>query len=127
MEEYYANSLSLIDKDVRHDIFNGNHPIYTKVRDRVPTYYGEECEVENSLLADGCFIDGEVEESVLFRNVTVCEDAKVEQSIIMNDTVIGKGAQIKFAILDKNVTVTPGTKLIGTAANPVIIKRGETV
>ena len=45
----------------------------------------------------------------------------------MNDTVIGKGAQIKYAILDKNVTVTPGAKLIGTPANPVIIKRGETV
>ena len=127
VEEYFANSLSLIKKDVRNDIFGGNHPVYTKVRDRVPTYYGEECEVENCLLADGCMIDGEVENSVLFRQVTVAKGAEVEYCIVMNDTVIGEGAELKYAILDKNVTVTPGAKLIGTMKSPIIVKRGETV
>ena len=125
--EYFANSMALLKKETREGLFNSHHTIFTKVRDRVPTYYGADCEVANSMLADGCFIDGAVEESVLFRNVTVCEDAKVENCIVMNDAVIGKGAQLKYAILDKNVTVTPGAKLIGTATNPVIIKRGETV
>ncbi len=127
VSEYFANSLALIDKDVRHDIFGGNHPIYTKVRDRVPTYYGENCEVEDCLVADGCFIEGEAENSVLFRQVTICEDAEVEDCVIMNDAVIGKGAELKYVILDKNVTVTPGAKLIGTKNTPIIIKRGETV
>ena len=125
--EYFTNSLSLIKKDIRADIFGGSHPVYTKVRDRVPTYYGEECEVEDSLIADGCMIDGEVEDSVLFRQVTICEDAEVEDCVIMNDTVVGKGAELKYVILDKNVTVNPGVKLIGTKQNPIIIKRGETV
>ncbi len=127
IEEYFANSLALIDKDIRHDVFGGNHPIYTKVRDRVPTYYGEDCEVENCLIADGCIIEGEAEDSVLFRQVTICEDAEVEDCVIMNDTVVGKGAELKYVILDKNVTVTPGAKLIGTKHNPIIVKRGETV
>jgi len=127
VEEYFANSMALIKKDVRNDIFNGAHVIYTKVRDRVPTYYGEECEVEDSLIADGCFIDGEVENSILFRQVTVAEDAEVEDCILMNDCVVGKGAELKYCILDKNVTVTPGAKLIGTKKNPIIVKRGETV
>ena len=127
VEEYFANSLSLIKKEVRKDIFNGAHVIYTKVRDRVPTYYGEDCEVEDSLIADGCFIDGEVENSILFRQVTVAEDAEVEDSILMNDCVVGEGAELKYVILDKNVTVTPGAKLIGTKKNPIIVKRGETV
>ena len=127
VEEYFANSLSLIKKDVRNDIFGGNHPVYTKVRDRVPTYYGEGCEIENCLLADGCMIDGEVENSVLFRQVTVAKGAEVEYCIVMNDTVIGEGAELKYAILDKNVTVTPGAKLIGTMKSPIIVKRGETV
>ena len=65
VEEYFYNSLALIDKDVRHDIFHGNHPIYTKVRFRVPTYYGETCKIENCLIADGCVLEGEVEDSVL--------------------------------------------------------------
>lgn len=125
--EYFDNSLSLIDKDVRHDLFHGNHPIYTKVRDRVPTYYGEECEIENCLVADGCVLEGEVEDSVLFRQVTVEAGAEVENCIIMNDSVVGAGAELKYVILDKNVTVTPGAKVIGTKNSPIIVKRGETV
>jgi len=127
VEEYYANSMSLIKKAVRDDIFNGNHPIYTKVRDRVPTYYGEECEIEDCLIADGCILEGEVEDSILFRQVTVAKDAEVEDCILMNDCVVGEGAELKYVILDKNVTVTPGAKLVGTKKNPIIVKRGETV
>lgn len=127
VEEYFANSLALIRKDVRHDIFHGNHPVYTKVRDRVPTYYGEDCEIENCLVADGCMLEGEAEDSVLFRQVSICKGAEVENCVIMNDTVVGEGAELKYVILDKDVTVTPGAKLIGTASNPIIIKRGETV
>ena len=127
VEEYFYNSLSLINKDIRHGMFGACHPIYTKVRDRVPTYYGEGCEVEDSIVADGCMIDGEVEESVLFRQVTICEGAEVENCIIMNDSVVGEGAKLKFVILDKDVTVRPGAKLYGTAKNPIIVKRGEIV
>ena len=125
--EYFANSMALLNKDVRKGIFHAHHPIFTKVRDRVPTYYGEDCEIENSLIADGCILDGEVEDSVLFRDVTVEKGAEVENCVIMNKAVIGEGAELKYVILDKDVTVTPGAKLIGTAANPIIIKRGETV
>ena len=127
VEEYFGNSLSLLKKDVRADLIGGAHPVYTKVRDRVPTYYAEGCEVEEALIADGCMIEGEVEESILFREVTICKDAEVENCIIFNESVIGEGAELKYAILDKNVTVTPGAKLIGTKKNPIIVKRGETV
>ena len=127
VEEYFHNSLSLIKKDVRDDIFNGNHPVYTKVRDRVPTYYGEDCEIEDCLIADGCMLNGEVEDSILFREVTIGKGAEVESCILMNDAVVGEGAELKYVILDKNVTVTPGAKVIGTKKNPIIIKRGETV
>ncbi len=127
VEEYFHNTMALIEKDVRADIFGGAHPVYTKVRDRVPTYYGEGCEIEDCLIADGCMLEGEVEESVLFREVTVGKGAEVENCIIFNDAVIGEGAELKYAILDKNVTVTPGAKLIGTKKNPIIVKRGETV
>ena len=127
IDEYYQNTLSLLDKNVRDDLFGGAHPIYTKVRDRVPCYYGEECEIQNVLLADGCMLEGEVEDSVLFRQVTVGKDAEVEHCIIMNDCVIGEGAQLKYVILDKDVTVTPGAKVCGTKEHPVVIKKGETV
>lgn len=127
VEEYFYNTLSLVKKEVRHDLFGANHPVYTKVRDRVPTYYGENCELEDVIVADGCIIDGEVENSVLFRQVTICEGAEVEDCVIMNDSVVGEGAKLKYVILDKDVTVRPGAKLYGTAKNPIIVKRGEVV
>ncbi len=125
--EYFENTLSLTQPAVRDDVFFRVHPIYTKVRDRVPSYYGEECDIENSLAADGCMLEGRVVDSVLFRQVTVKEGAEVDHCVLMNDAVIGEGAQLKYVILDKNVTVRPGSTLIGTAQNPIIIKGGETV
>lgn len=127
VEEYFNNSMALIQKEIRTDIFNGAHPVFTKVRDRVPTYYGEGSEVENCLLADGCILEGEVENSILFREVTVGKGADIENCILFNNAVIGEGAELKYVILDKDVTVTPGAKLIGTKKNPIIVKRGEIV
>ena len=127
ISDYCANSLALTKKEVRTDLFGGCHPIYTKVRDRVPSYYGEDCSIENCIVADGCFLEGEAEDSVLFRQVAIEKGAEVESCVIMNDTVIGENAEVKYAILDKNVTVRPGAKLIGTKKNPVIVKRGDTV
>ena len=127
VSEYFRNSLALIDKDVRHDLFGATHPVFTKVRDRVPSYYGENCEIKDCIVADGCMLEGQVENSVLFRNVTICDGAGVEDCVIMNDTTVGEGCELKYVILDKDVTVRPGSKLIGTPKNPIIIKRGEIV
>lgn len=127
IEEYYRNSMALIDKNIRHDMFGYNHPVFTRVRDRVPSFYGENCKIENCVVADGCMLEGGAKNSILFRNVTVCEGAQVEDCIIMNDTVVGEGATLKYVILDKDITVRPGATLCGTPNNPIIVKRGETV
>ena len=127
VEEYFQNSLSLIKKEVRDDLFSRNHPIYTKVRDRVPTFYGENCHIENCSVADGCMLGGSVKDSILFRQVTVYPGAQVENCVIMNDTVVSEGCNLKYVILDKDVVVRPGSNLIGTPTNPVIIKRGDVV
>ena len=126
-EQYFQNSLALVDKEVAYGIFHSHHNVYTKVRDCVPTYYGEDCKIENCLIADGCILEGQVEGSVLFRQVTIEKDAKVDKCVIMNDTVVGEGAELKYVILDKNVSVAAGTKLRGDKNHPIIIKRGETV
>ncbi|MBQ3529761.1 MAG: glucose-1-phosphate adenylyltransferase subunit GlgD [Oscillospiraceae bacterium] len=127
IEEYFRNSLSLLDRTTRHDLFYYNHPVYTRVRDRVPSYYGENSRVGNCIVADGCVLNGSVDASVLFRQVTVNEGCKIENCLILNDTVVGENCQLKYVILDKDVVVRPNTKLIGTPTNPIIIKRGEIV
>ncbi len=125
--EYFESNLSLTRKEIRDDLFGRNHPVYTKVRDRVPTFYGENSQVKNCTVADGCLLGGCVKNSVLFRQVTVYPTAQVENCVIMNDTVVGEGAQLKNVILDKDVVVRPGAILVGTQENPVVVKRGEVV
>lgn len=125
--EYYKSNLAIIDKDIRQNLFHGNHPVYTKVRDRVPSYYGENCKIVNCTVADGCMLDGTAKDSVLFRQVTIGEGSTVDACVIMNDTVVGENCELKCCILDKNVTVRPGSKLIGTPNSPIIIQRGEIV
>ena len=127
LNEYYHNSLALIDSEVRHDLFEGNHSVFTRVRDRVPSYYGEGCQIKNSILADGCILEGAVENSVLFRQITIGKNALVRNCVIMNDTVVGEGAQLECVILDKDVVVRPGAKLCGTPSHPLVVKRGEIV
>ena len=127
IEEYFHNSLALTEKSIRHDLFNYNHPVYTRVRDRVPSYYGEECDVKDCIVADGCMLGGKAKQSILFRQVTLNPGAVVENCIIMNDCVIGKGAKLKNVILDKDVVVSPGAELVGTINNPMIVKKGDAV
>jgi glucose-1-phosphate adenylyltransferase len=127
IESYYDNNMALLNKEVRDGIFLKEAPICTKVRDEHPTYYEDGTKVSNCIVADGCTMCGKVEDSVIFRKVVVEKDAHVKASIIMQGAKIGAGADLEYVILDKNVTVTPGATLKGTAKHPVIIRKGEIV
>ena len=88
--------------------------------------HGHNAAALDCIVADGCHIHGTVEDSVLFRDVTIARNAHVKNSIIMQSCTVGEGARLENVILDKNVEVSPGTVLIGSAENPVIIGKGET-
>lgn len=127
IESYYHNNLALLNKEIRDGIFLKDSPIYTKVMDEIPTYYEDGAKISNCIVADGCIMRGKVEDSVIFRGVTVEKDVSVKSSIIMQGAKIGVGASLECVILDKNVTVSDGSSLKGTPSHPVIIKKGETV
>ena len=126
-EEYYQSNLAILNDEVRADLFNPDRPIYTRVRDQVPSYYCDGSDIINCSVADGCMLDGFVKDSVLFRHVTIGAGCDIDKCLIMNDTVVGEGSILKHVILDKDVVVYPGAKLIGTPTTPVIIKRGDKV
>ena len=127
LQQYYTNNLSLLDQEVRHSLFQTSLPIYTKVRDAVPTLFGEHAQVPNCLVADGCHLFGKAENSVIFREVDIEEGAEVRDSIVMQGSRIGAGASIRYCILDKNVTIRPGTKLLGSKDHPLVVDKGDTV
>ncbi|MBQ3084443.1 MAG: glucose-1-phosphate adenylyltransferase subunit GlgD [Clostridia bacterium] len=127
VEEYYAVSMDMLTPALKNELFCAERPILTKVKDMVPTLYGFNAVASNSLIADGCVINGTVKNSILFRGVTVEEGAVVEDSIIMQNGVIGKDAVVCRTITDKNVTVSEGAKVQGAAALPFVIGKGKTV
>ena len=127
MQEYYANSMALLDADVRRGLFHSEIPIYTKPRDEVPTFYGKTAQVTHCVVADGSTFNGRCEDSVLFREVRVEENAVVKDCIVMQGCRIGTGAELQYVILDKQVTVRPYAKLMGSPEHPLYIKKVATV
>lgn len=126
LQSYYDISLALVAGDYKL-LFNNERPIYTKVRDNMPTTYGLNSDVRGSLIADGCIIKGKVENSILFRGVTIDEGATVRNSIVMQGTYIGQNAQVNYAILDKDVFVKPANDLSGAKTYPLYIGKNITV
>ncbi len=126
-EEYYRNSLAVLDADVRHGLFRSDLTIYTRPRNEVPAYIGPEAKFYDAIAGDGSVIAGYVDHSVLFRGVHVAQGAVIEDSVLLQDVDVGKDAQLRCVILDKDVRVRPGARLIGTPEHPVIVKRGEVV
>ena len=106
IQMYYRCNMELLDPEIRQQLFIENGKIYTKVKDEAPAKYNEEAEVRNSIIADGCIIEGTVENSVLFRGVTVAKGAVVRNSIVMQGSVVEENAWLDYAILDKNVSIT---------------------
>lgn len=126
MKSYFDENMKLLD-DYNLDGLFSRAPIYTKIRDDNPSRYINGAKATNVMVADGCIIEGEIENSILFRGVKVAKGAKVKNCILMQDTVIEAGANIEYLITDKNVTITAGKEMKGTDTFPFYIAKGHTV
>ena len=127
MQDYYDGNMELMQCDVRQQLFNPKRPIYTKVRDDAPAHYGMDASLNNSMVADGSIIEGEVDDCVLFRGVHVGKGSKLKNCVIMQDVVIGENCNLSHVVIDKDVTVTDGTSINGSDTYPVSISKGSVV
>ena len=126
-KSYFEENMRLLDPKNLDALFPEDKPVYTKVHDNAPTRYAMDCQVKNSMVADGCIIEGEVENCVLFRGVKVKKGAKVKNCVLMQNTVVEAGAEVEYAVTDKNVKITADKKLSGTDTFPVYVAKGHTV
>lgn len=125
LESYFACSMKLLEPDAREGLFNvRNRPVLTKVRNSAPTKYSEGAEVSNSLIADGCIIEGRVENSILFRGVKVGRGTVIRNSILMQDTYTGSDVDLNCVITDKNAVIKDGRHLSGCDTLPYFIGKG---
>lgn len=126
LKDYFDESMKLLD-DHNLDALFGPAPVYTKIRDDNPSRYMLGASVKNTMAADGCLIEGEVENCILFRGVKIAKGAKVKNSILMQDTVVEAGASVEYIITDKEVTISAGKEMKGTDSFPVYIAKRQTV
>ncbi|WP_321433215.1 glucose-1-phosphate adenylyltransferase subunit GlgD [Trichococcus flocculiformis] len=127
IDAYFSANMEMLEKNKFSALFHGSQHVITKVKNGAPTYYAKGAHVKNAQFATGCVIEGTVEDSSVFRKVTIAKDAEVRNSIIMQGSQIGEGAILEYCILDKNVTVGPGVTLKGTKDNLVVIEKNKTL
>lgn len=127
IQSYFRFNMDILNPQLLHQLFPSNRPVYTKVRDEMPARYQNEAKVINSMIADGCVINGTVEHSLLSRGVVIEKGATVKNSIIMQDCYIESGVQLENCILDKNARVRHDGRLIGPASYPIVISKNMVI
>ena len=120
-ESYFKSNMALLEPENARKLFVPKRSIYTKVSDNAPVKYDLDSKVSNSLIADGCIIEGEVENSVLFRGVKVGKGAKVKNCILMQGTVVGDNAELSYLITDKNVSICENHILTSSPQYPCLL------
>lgn len=127
IQQYYNASIAILDPTYAQYLFYQNGNILTKVKDAPSTLYAKGSEVNHSLIANGCVIEGTVENSIIFRDVHVGRGAIVRNSIVFQDTKISPRANLNYCIVDKFVHIGPGKVLMGDGGLPYVISKGASI
>ena len=127
VKEYYDRSMQLLDPAIRAELFTLERPIRAKGADKSSTYISEQGRCVNSLVAEGCRIEGTVENSILFPGVTVEAGAVVRNCILFKGTMVRRGAQMSYIVADKDVEVQEDRTLMGHATYPIVLSKGSVV
>jgi glucose-1-phosphate adenylyltransferase len=127
LQSYFTNSLKLLDPIVYRRLFYNPGLIYTKVKDEAPTKYASDADVQNALIANGCVIEGKVENSILFRGVRVAPNAQIKNAIVLQNSVIEMDSKLSNVISDKDVKVGTNKVLIGDVNAPYIIGKSKVI
>ena len=141
IDSLWDSNLDLLDPNVPLDVWDESWRIYSRTHNVPPQHIGRTAEIENSMISEGCDIDGFVDFSVLFQSVTVEEGANVRYSVVMPGSVIKKGADVRYAIIGENCVVEEGAKVgqrpekmediekwgIAVLGNNITVHKGATV
>ncbi len=127
IKSYFDENMRLLDPANVAALFPHERPVYTKVRDEAPVRYAMDCHVHRCLVADGCIIEGEVENCVVFRGVKISRGTVVKNCVLMQGTVVEPNVKMDYIVTDKNVTITTGRILRGNDVFPVYVEKGTTV
>ncbi|WP_295581665.1 glucose-1-phosphate adenylyltransferase subunit GlgD [uncultured Oscillibacter sp.] len=127
VQEYYDRSMQLLDPAIRAELFTPERPIRAKGADKTSTYVGADGRCVNSLVAEGCRIEGTVENSILFPGVVVGPGAVIHNCVLFKETAVRRNARLSYVISDKDVEILEDRTLMGHATYPIVLSKGSKV
>ena len=127
VEAYYHANKDMLCAEKRRELFPADRPVRTKTHEGVSTYYGVNARSRDSLVADNCIIEGELDHCIVFGGVRVEEGAKLENCIIMRGCTVGKDVRLSNVIADKDCCFSEGTMLIGSEKLPTVVPKGTEI
>ena len=127
IDQYYRASMDMLDSEKRRQIFPAERPVRTKTHEEVSSYLGEHAVVKNSLIADNCIINGDIENCIVFSGCRIGAGTKLKNSIVMRGVTIGEGAELSYIISDKYASFSDNTRLNGNAKLPMVVPKGAKI
>lgn len=125
VDSFYKTNMDFLKPEVRKHFLVDAPEIYSKIDDLPPAKYNPGSWVKNSLVSSGCIINGQVENSVLFKKVYVGNNTVIKNSIILNDVYIGDNTHIENCIVESRDTIRSNSYYCGEDGIKVVVERGE--
>lgn len=124
-KSYFDANMSLIDLKNSLNLFNPEWPIYTRTNDSCPTQYFDNADVKNSVVSNGCLIEGTVENSVIGRGCQIKKGAVVKNCVILANSIIGEDVHVENQVIDKWAQITREREIVAEAGHPGYIRRDD--
>ncbi|MBG9988615.1 glucose-1-phosphate adenylyltransferase [Aerococcaceae bacterium DSM 111176] len=127
IESLWEANMEMLDQEHPLNQTNNSWRVYTKNDVTPPQFITENATVSNSLIVDGCYVAGDIENSILSKEVRVGQGSKVSESIIMGETTIGENCVVEYAIIGEGAVVADGAKVQGTKDNIAVVGFNEII
>lgn len=124
---YYAANMALLNYKSAQELFHDNWPIYTRTNDSCPTQYFNTADVTNSVISNGCQIEGTVENSVIGRGCVIKKGAVVRNSVVLAEVTVGEGVHVENEVVDKWAKLVHKKEIVSPAEQPGYIRRNDTL
>ena len=126
-QSYYDANMELIDIKTAQTLFNPEWPIFTRTNDSCPTHYYETADICNSVVSNGCQIEGTIENSIIGRGCVIRKGAVIKNSVVLSGAEIGEGVHVENQVVDKLVKIHHVKEVVSAAGHPGYIKRGDRI
>lgn len=123
VKKYYETSMEFLQPAIWKNFFQKDQPIFTKVMDEPPTLYAKDASIQNSMIANGCQIDGRIENSIIARGVKIGKNAVIKNSVILQKCEISDDCVLENVILDKDVVIESGRRIRVSPDAPKILRK----